>query len=91
MALTQEDKQQLFATYGVSQGVNDTGSATAQVALFTSRIAYLTDHLKQNPKDRAARLGLVKLVGKRKRQLKYLHNTRITQYRDLIHKLGIRG
>jgi small subunit ribosomal protein S15 len=90
MALTKEDKQQLFSTYSAKKAVHDTGSSSSQVALFTNRITYLTEHLKQHPKDKASRLGLIKLVGKRKKQLNYLQHCAIDQYRDMIAKLGIR-
>lgn len=90
MALKKEDKQELFATYSAKNINQDTGSPESQVALFTSRIAYLTEHLKLHPKDKASRLGLIKLVGRRRRQLNYLQHTAIDRYRGIIAKLGIR-
>jgi small subunit ribosomal protein S15 len=90
MALTKEDKQNIFVTYSANNLNQDTGSPESQVALFSSRIDYLTAHLRQHPKDRASRLGLMKLVGKRKRQLDYLQDIAIERYRDIIAKLGIR-
>lgn len=90
MALTTEDKKNVITTYSAKNLIQDTGSPESQVALFSSRIDYLTTHLRQHPKDKASRLGLVKLVGKRRRQLKYLQNIAIERYRDIIVKLGIR-
>jgi small subunit ribosomal protein S15 len=90
MALTKEDKQNIFATYSAKNLTQDTGSPESQVALFSSRIDYLTAHLRQYPKDKASRLGLMKLVGKRRRQLNYLQDVAIERYRDIIVKLGIR-
>ena len=68
----------------------DTGSAAVQVGIFTERIKELTDHLKQNKKDFAARRGLLQLVGKRKRLLQYIAAKDGQAYLDLIKKLGIR-
>lgn len=69
---------------------DDTGSAAAQVAVMTERIKELTEHLKVNKKDFAARRGLLQLVGKRKRLLKYVAAQDGQAYLDLIQKLGIR-
>jgi len=69
---------------------NDTGSAAAQVAVATERIKELTEHLKRNKKDFAARRGLLQLVGKRKRLLKYIAEKDGQAYLDLKKKLGIR-
>ena len=88
MYLTSEKKKELFAEYGNS-GV-DTGSPEGQVALFTQRINHLTDHLKENRKDRATRRSLVALVGKRRRILEYLKETDIERYRAIVKNLGIR-
>jgi small subunit ribosomal protein S15 len=90
MALTREDKQNLFSTYSAKNLTQDTGSPESQVALFSNRIEYLTSHLRLHPKDTAARLGLMKLVGKRRRQLNHLQDVEIARYRDIIVKLGIR-
>ena len=68
----------------------DTGSATVQVGIFTERIKELTEHLKLNKKDFAARRGLLQLVGKRKRLLQYIADEDSQAYLDLIKKLGIR-
>ncbi|MGF1532529.1 MAG: 30S ribosomal protein S15 [Bernardetiaceae bacterium] len=81
-------KQELFEKHG--QGKQDTGSTEGQIALFTYRINYLTDHLKTHKKDHAGRLGLLKLVGKRRRLLDYLKRKDIMRYRAIIAELGIR-
>jgi len=69
---------------------NDTGSARVQVGIMTERIKELTEHLKVNKKDFAARRGLLQLVGKRKRHLQYIAAHDSKEYLDLIKKLGIR-
>ena len=68
----------------------DTGSPEVQVALMTARINHLTEHLKTHRKDHASRLGLLKLVGSRRRLLRYVQNQDVNRYRELIGKLGIR-
>ncbi|AEX86090.1 30S ribosomal protein S15 [Marinitoga sp. 1135] len=69
----------------------DTGSVEVQVALLTARIRHLTEHLKTHPKDFHSRRGLMKMVGKRRKMLKYLKKERPEVYKELISKLGIRG
>lgn len=88
MYLTSEVKKDLFAKYGKS--ATDTGSPEAQIALFTHRINHLTEHLKTHKHDNGTRLGLLKLVGKRRRLLNYLQHTAIDRYRAIIAELGIR-
>ena len=88
MYLAAEKKQELFENFGGSK--QDTGSPESQIALFTYRINHLTDHLKINKKDHASRLGLLKLVGKRRRLLNFLHKNDIERYRSIIAKLNIR-
>lgn len=68
----------------------DTGSAEVQIALYTERINHLTEHLRQHPKDKHSRRGLLLLVGRRRRLLDYLKNKDIGRYRDIIRALGIR-
>ena len=80
--------QEIIKEYGKSD--TDTGSAEVQVALLSSRIDHLTDHLKTHKKDHHTRRGLLMLVGKRKRLLQYLQNQDVQKYRDLIDKLGLR-
>ncbi len=68
----------------------DTGSPEVQIAILTERISQLTEHLKQHQKDNHSRLGLLKMVGKRRRLLDYLAKKDIERYRAIIAKLGIR-
>jgi len=68
----------------------DTGSPEVQVAILTERIKQLTEHLKNHPNDDHSRLGMYKMVGKRRRLLDYLIKTDIERYRAIIAKLGIR-
>ena len=88
MYLTSEVKKELFKKYCKSE--SDTGSAESQIALFTHRINHLTEHLKQQKHDSASRLGLLKLVGKRRRLLNYLQKNDISRYRAIIAELNIR-
>ncbi len=88
MSISKEKIEEVITEYGGS--AENTGSTEAQIALLTARINHLTEHLKENKLDHASRRGLLKLVGKRKRQLTYLRNTDIEGYRELIQKLGIR-
>lgn len=90
MYLSTEKKQELFENHGRLKSKNDTGSAESQIALFTYRINYLTEHLKTNKKDHSSRLGLLKLVGKRRRLLDYLYNRDIERYRAIIAELKLR-
>jgi small subunit ribosomal protein S15 len=69
---------------------NDSGSPEVQIALFTARIEQLTEHLKTHAKDHHSRLGLLRLVGKRRRLLDYLHARDFNRYKSVIDKLGIR-
>ena len=88
MYLATEKKQEIFKQYGKS--TQDSGSVESQVALFTHRINHLTEHLKENKKDHASRLGLLKLVGKRRKFLSYLQKKDIMRYRAVIKELGLR-
>jgi len=90
MYLTTEIKQDLFKKHGRTKSETDTGSSESQIALFTHRIGHLTGHLKTNKKDHATRLGLLRLVGKRRRLLDYLYKTDIERYRAIIAELNIR-
>lgn len=89
MYLAKEKKEEIFAEHGV-KGAKDTGSPESQIALFTYRINHLTEHLKGQKKDHSSRLGLLKLVGKRRRLLDYLYKNDIERYRAIIKKLNIR-
>ena len=94
--LQAEKKQEIFAKYGKSNtdtgspSNTDTGSPESQVALFSYRIAHLTEHLKSNKKDHVTRLSLLKLVGKRRRLLDYLKEKDIERYRTIVKELGLR-
>lgn len=88
MTLTKESKSQIIAEYARSDG--DTGSAEVQIAVLTTRIAELTEHLKDHKLDHASRRGLLKMVGRRRRLLDYLRNEDIERYRDVIARLGLR-
>ena len=88
MYLTSEKKQELFKKFGKS--AEDTGSAEGQIALFSYRIAHLTEHLKNNKKDYSTQRALVILVGKRRRLLNYLKEVDIERYRAIIKSLKLR-
>ncbi|HOK50811.1 MAG TPA: 30S ribosomal protein S15 [Bacteroidales bacterium] len=86
--LTQAQKKEIFERYG--RKANDTGSPEAQIALFTQRINDLTEHLKIHRKDFSTQRALLKLVGKRRRQLDYLRERDIERYRSILKELNIR-
>ncbi len=88
MAITLERKQQVLGDY--RQHEKDTGSPEIQVALLTERINELTEHLKFHKKDQASRRGLLKMVGRRSRLLKYLTSVDRQRYQKLINRLGLR-
>jgi len=88
MTLTVEQKQEIVTKHG--RGENDTGSAEVQVALLTERINELTGHLREHSKDHHSRRGLLMLVGKRRRMLRYLEKTDLERYRALVADLGLR-
>ena len=89
MALTKADKQDIVEKF--KRHENDTGSPEVQIALFSQRINELTLHMHHHPKDFHSRYGLIKIIGQRKKLLKYLRNTDLDAYRELISKLDIRG
>ena len=88
MSLSKDFKSEVVAEFG--KDANDTGSTEVQVALLTKRIEDLTDHFKSHKKDHASRRGLLKMVGSRRRLLRYLKRTNLESYRSLIAKLGLR-
>ncbi|WP_127782386.1 30S ribosomal protein S15 [Rhodococcus sp. X156] len=88
MALSTEDKKAILSEYGLHE--SDTGSPEAQVALLTKRIRDLTEHLKMHKHDHHSRRGLLLLVGRRRRLLKYVAKVDIERYRSLIERLGLR-
>jgi small subunit ribosomal protein S15 len=88
MYLDSATKSSLFEKFG--KGATDTGSAESQIALFTYRIKHLTEHLKQNHKDYATARSLTKMVGRRRKLLKYLYVNDINRYRAIVKALGLR-
>jgi len=88
MAFTKELKQEIINEFGAN--AQDTGSSEVQIALLTARIWELTEHFKVNKKDHASRRGLLKMVGQRRRLLRYLKNNDIDKYRELLVKLNLR-
>ena len=88
MSVTAERKSELIKHNATKDG--DTGSPEVQIALLTERISHLTEHLKVNKKDHHSRRGLLMMVGKRRRLLKYLRNQDVERYRSLIARLGLR-
>ena len=88
MSLTKDKKAELSAKHG--RGEADTGSTEVQVALLTARINELTDHLRIHKKDHHSRRGLLMLVGRRRRLLRYLERTDLERYRGLVADLGLR-
>ncbi len=87
--LSKTKKQEIIDEYRLDE--EDTGSPEVQIALLSARIKNLTEHLNEHKKDFHSRRGLLKMVGKRKRLLRYLKNKDIERYRELISRLGIRG
>lgn len=88
MPITKEQKAELIKKYG--KGPSDTGTPEVQIAVLTAHINSLSPHLEGNKKDHHSRLGLLKLVGKRRRLLDYLMSKDITRYRKIIQELDIR-
>jgi small subunit ribosomal protein S15 len=88
--ISKEGKEEIFSKFGKQKSSSDTGSAESQIALFTARIEHLTEHLRKHKHDYATRLGLLKLVGKRRSLLDYLKRTDIARYRAIIAELKIR-
>ena len=89
MSINLKNKQEIIKKYGANE--KDSGSAKVQIAMLTQKIAELTEHMKSNKKDFAAKRGLVMMVGKRKGLLSYLRETDLEGYRKLIKSLNIRG
>ena len=86
--ISKDDKAKAIALTQVSK--NDVGSPQAQVSVLTARIKEVTEHLKVNKHDNMARRGLIQMVGKRKKLLKYLENTDFEAYKAVLEKLGLR-
>lgn len=85
MAFDKTTTIEKYRTHG-----EDTGSARVQVAMLTARINYLTDHFRSHKKDHHGRLGLLKMVGRRRRLLNYLKRTDVNGYRQIVQELGLR-
>jgi len=88
MPLKKEQKIEIVKEFGSSD--KDTGSTEVQIALLTTRILELTEHFKIHKKDHAGRRGLLKMVGQRRRLLKYLRKTNLEGYRAILKKLNLR-
>jgi small subunit ribosomal protein S15 len=88
MSISKEEKQAIIKEFG--KDANDTGSTPVQIAILTKEIRTLTEHLKAFKKDHHSRRGLLKMVGQRRRLLRYLQRKDYEAYRVLIEKLGIR-
>ena len=86
--LTKEKKDKVIADYKLNE--KDTGSPEVQIAILTTRINELTEHLKTHSKDHSSRRGLLKMVGNRSSLLKYVKNKDINRYREIISRLGLR-
>ena len=86
--LTTEKTREIVAQFGANE--NDTGNTRVQIALLTQRINDLTGHLRTNKKDHHSRRGLLMLVGKRRRLLRYLERSDVERYRALVAELGLR-
>ncbi len=86
--LTKEKKEKIITEYRTDE--TDTGSPEVQIALLTSRINELTEHLKVHRKDHTSRRGLLKMVGTRSSLLKYVSNKDVERYRKIISRLGLR-
>lgn len=89
MGLDTSVKEAVVKEYQAKDG--DTGSAEVQIALLTTRIVNLTSHLREHIHDESTRRGLMKLVGRRRRLLKYLNKEDVGRYRSIVARLGLRG
>ena len=88
MSLTIQEKEEIFKKFG--KDTKDSGSVYSQVALFTTKITKLTEHLKSNRKDYGTQRSLQLMVGRRRKLLDYLKRSDILKYRELVKKLGLR-
>ncbi len=89
MSINLKNKKEVIKKYGANE--KDTGSTAVQIAMLSTKIAQLTEHLKINKKDFSTKRGLLMMVGRRKRMLAYFKNRNLEEYRELIKKLKIRG
>jgi small subunit ribosomal protein S15 len=88
VSLSKSEKEMIFQEY--SRAPNDTGSPEVQIALLTTRINQLTEHLKAHRHDEHSRRGLIKMVGQRRRHLTYLSRKAPDRYKEIIQRLGLR-
>lgn len=88
MAITQERKNELISEFKTHD--SDTGSADIQIAILTEEINNLNGHLATHKKDHHSRRGLLKMIGRRRKLLKYMRDNEVQRYRDLIAALGLR-
>lgn len=88
MSITTANKAKAVTEYG--RAANDTGSPEVQIAILTTRINNLTEHMKSNKQDMSSRVGLIKMVGRRRRLLDYLKSKNYAKYAEIIAALGIR-
>ncbi len=88
MSITKDEKLELIKKFGENE--QDTGKTEVQIAILTTRINQLTSHFSEHSKDHASRRGLLKMVGKRRRLLKYLVKNDILRYREILKELNIR-
>ena len=88
MTISKNKTKELISEHGKS--ADDSGSPESQISIFSERISNLTGHLKVNKKDKSAQRGLMLLVSKRSRLLKYLKKTRLDNYKTIVDKIGIR-
>jgi len=88
MSVTMKDKKKIIAEHAITE--KDTGSPEVQVAILTTRILSLSEHMKVHKKDLHSRLGLIKMVGQRRRLLDYVKSRSVERYKDLITKLNLR-
>jgi len=88
VSLNKSEKQAIIEEYGRTE--NDTGSPEVQVALLTTRISQLTEHLKEHKHDEHSRRGLIRMVGERRRHLNYLSRKDPDRYKEIIKRLGLR-
>lgn len=88
MSVTVKNKENIIKTHAASE--KDTGSPEVQVAILTERITNLSEHMKTHKKDLHSRLGLIKMVGQRRRLLDYVKSRSVERYKDLITKLNLR-
>ena len=88
MTISKDKTKELINEYGKT--ADDSGNTESQISIFSERIKNLTEHLKVNKKDKSAQRGLMLLVSKRSRLLKYLQKTRLDDYKNLVDKIGLR-